>query len=109
MKERTDSEIREKVLELWPNLLDWADESYFGVQRHGDYIDVKISSMYERPGLSFDQINALAEFFDTMKIETEEEITEEGCESCDHGSKYGFVLRASPGKPYERIPTENVG
>jgi hypothetical protein len=104
MKQRTDEEIRTKVKELWPNVNlqegRWSNTDYFRIARRDNYIDITIAQMYEAPGLSFAQLQALAEFFDTLKVETEEEIHEDGCESCDYGSRRGFVLRISEGAPF---------
>lgn len=102
---RSDEEIIAKCREIWTHGWRTID---IAVSRNddNDNIDITISSMYESPGLTFAQINALAEFFNTMKVETEEEISESGCESCDYGSRYGFVLRVSPGAPFQRLLTD---
>lgn len=106
MRERTDEEIKAKLSELWPNV-DFNEEAhgrrYCKLARAGDFIDITITQMYDAPGLSFAQLNSLAEFFDTMKVETEEEIRDGGCETCDYGSKYGFTLRVSPGDPFKSL------
>lgn len=107
MKERTDEEIRAKVKELWPdvdlNETRWSSACYFGIKRQSDYVDITIAQMYDAPGLSFAQLQSLAEFFDTLKVETEEEISEGGCETCDYGSRLGFVLRISDGAPFASL------
>ncbi|MDR5729683.1 MAG: hypothetical protein RB191_19885 [Terriglobia bacterium] len=104
MIERTDEEITAKVQELWPDLditeSRWSSHDYFVIERADGHIDLTVTAMHDAPGLTFDQINGLAQFFDTMKVETEEEITEGGCESCDYGSRRGVILRISPGDSY---------
>lgn len=59
--------------------------------------------MYESPGLSFAKLSALAEFFDTMNVETESEFSHGGCETCDYGSEVGFTLRVRNGDPYRSV------
>ncbi len=106
MLERTDEEIRAKVKELWPdvdlNETRWSSSDYFSIVRGSGFVDITIAQMYDAPGLSFAQLQSLAEFFDTLKVETEEEIREGGCETCDYGSRLGFTLRVSPGDPFRK-------
>lgn len=109
MIERTDAEIRAKVAELWPdvnlNETGWGNrDKYFDIERKSGYIDITVAQMYGKPGLSFPQLNALAQFFDTMNVETEEEFAGGGCETCEYGSKYGFTLRISPGSSFKELP-----
>lgn len=108
MKERTDEEIRAKLESLWPNM-EWKGgwgSKCSSIERRNGYIDLTVAKMYDGdsvPKLEFAQIDALAEFFDTMKVEIEEEIREGGCETCDYGSRYGFTVRVSPGDPYQKL------
>ncbi len=99
MLDHTDNEIRAKLEELWPES-EWRDQSK--IERKNGHIDLTIAKMYDRDGLqlSFAQIDSLAQFFDTKNIETESEFAEDGCESCNFGSSYGFVLRVRNGDPY---------
>lgn len=107
MKQRTDEEIKAKVEELWPEMEwkgGWGSESSRIVRGDG-FIDITVAKMYDwdKLQLTFQNINALAEFFDTLKVETQEEINEGGCETCDYGSRYGFVLRVSDGAPFASL------
>lgn len=110
MIERTDDEIRAEVQRLWPDLnLDesaWSDYSYFVIDRRDNGVALTITAMYDNPGLSFDQIEGLAKFFDTKNVETEEEVRSGGCESCDYGSKLGVVLLISPGDGFTASDSE---
>lgn len=63
------------------------------------YVRVRISRMYDAPGLSFERIQKIATVFNTKNVETNSEFSYEGCESCDYGSSYGFDLHISPGDP----------
>lgn len=95
MKEHTDEEIKAKLQELWPEA-DFRDTEW-KVDRGPDRIAITISQMYESPGLDFKKLHALAQFFDTMNVETESEFAHGGCETCDYGSEYGFTLWIRPG------------
>lgn len=108
MKERTDEEIWEKLESLWPDLErggGWSSDCS-KIERRDGYIDLTVAKMYDWdsvPKLEFAQIDALAEFFDTMKVEIAEEIRNGGCETCDYGSQYGFMVRISNGNAYIKL------
>lgn len=105
MKERTDDEIVafvKTVIVSNPDNDDWR-EIDVNVRRSGGRVDLSIAQMYERPKLRFEDINKLAEFFDTLNIETGSEFGSGGCETCDWGSEYGFELYVSPGDPYTEV------
>lgn len=114
MIERTDLEIEEKCMQLWP----MADGNGWGsrheaveIERDGAVIKITVASMYDWDGvpeLSFEKRLALSEFFDTMMVETEDEIREGGCETCDYGGRYGFTAVVSPGKHFEPIQAESA-
>jgi hypothetical protein len=107
VKEHTKEAIQEKVQSLWPGVT--AEECY-GRQKYGVVVECKaglvaitVSQMYSAPGLSFAQLNALAEFFDTLNVETESEFNHQGCESCDYGSEYGFTIWIRDGAPFTAL------
>ena len=107
MKERTDEEIWQKVSELWPQAErgehGWGTH-YFDVKREDGRLRITVSCMYNwdgSPELSFDKRVALSEFFDTMMVETEDEIINGGCETCEYGGQWGFTAVVSPGAPYD--------
>lgn len=60
------------------------------------FIQVEISSMYSPPILSFARLSKLAELFETKRINDPDNFQYTGCETCDYGSKYGFVLTLEP-------------
>lgn len=101
MKEHTDEEIASKLRELWPEQ-SHCDTTY-KVERGPSHIDITVQQMYDSPGLSFAKLSSLAEFFDTMNVETESEFHEGGCETCDYGSAVGFTLRVRSGGPYRPL------
>ena len=93
---RTDQEILDKAQEIW----DEEDSKYnkieFGVVRERKAILLTVRRMYDAPGLSFKQLQALADFFGTQAINDEERFALEGCDTCDYGSSYGFTLKIAP-------------
>lgn len=101
---RTDEEILEKVRAVWPDEnSSWGKIDVEINRTQKDIILLKLSKMYEAPGVTFLQIQALAKFFDTLNVETESEFSSGGCDTCDYGSKYGFYLRVSSGAPYKEL------
>ena len=54
---------------------------------------IKITRMYDPPGLTFKQLMELSQFFDTENIDDADRINQPGCETCDYGSCYGFRLK----------------
>lgn len=94
MNTHTKEEIIEKLNSIWDrNAYDKPD---FDVTIYTDRIDMKITRMYEPPGLSFRALKELSEFFGTDNINDDDRISESGCETCDYGSCYGFVLTVRP-------------
>lgn len=98
MKQHTEAAIAAKVSELWPStkprVLNGLKRE---VSQSGDVVHIKISQMYEAPGLTFAQLRALSDFFETDSI-NDDRFSEGGCETCDYGSAYGFTLTVRPGK-----------
>lgn len=107
MIERSDEEILAKCRELWPE--EYMRDTEYEVSRQTGYISLRISQMYESPGLSFAKLLALAEFFDTMNVETGSEFHHGGCETCDYGSEVGFTLYVRPGDPFQRPSEQREG
>lgn len=91
MIEHTESQVRAKVSELWPDLKDETVE----VQIGDDYVRIKLYQMYEAPGLKLSHLMALCEFFGTKNID-DERFSQNGCDTCDYGSRYGFDLVVRP-------------
>jgi hypothetical protein len=59
--------------------------------------------MYDPPSLSYQLLRSWAEHFGTEKIDTSDNISQSGCETCDYGSKYGFrviIEGATKNNPY---------
>ena len=81
--------IKKFAQELWPK----ADVEVL----IGDKIvRIKVSQMYETPGLSFAQLQQLADLFNTRNINDDDRFYEGGCKTCDYGSVYGFTLSVRP-------------
>lgn len=95
MKNYTDDEIVNKVREIWEE--DNQDYEKLKIEVVGrnsesnEEVEIGISKMYDAPGLTFARLRALADWFETDNI-SDEQYSRGGCESCDYGSKYGFIL-----------------
>jgi hypothetical protein len=105
MKYPTDEEIWKKLQELWP---DTNDHSRYGnektIHRNAGALRFRVTRMYDWdpiPALTLDKRLALSEFFDTMNVEHDGEVSEGGCETCDYGSEYGFEVLVRPGASYD--------
>ena len=90
MIQRTKKEVEAKVNELWPGR-PWTDRE-LDITVGPTVTTITLTEMYDPPGLSFAQLMALSEFFDTKNINDADRIYENGCETCDYGSKYGWTL-----------------
>lgn len=86
---RSVKEIEEQVKKLWP--AESYDHQDVKVEVYKGGASIEISRMYDPPGLSFDILNNLSEFFGTDEI-SDSSFSSSGCETCDYGSKYGFTL-----------------
>lgn len=107
MIKRTSEEILKKLHELWEKDFYWGGDDgrkyrhvevpEFDIQKNEDKeVRLKISKMYEAPGLNLQVLMALAEFFGTKHINDDDRFSHGGCETCDYGSEYGFVLTIRP-------------
>lgn len=81
---------------LWPDLED--DGITVSISDREERVDITVSKMYESPHLNLDILMQLAEFLGTKNINDDDRFSNEGCETCDYGSSYGFTLTARPEK-----------
>lgn len=106
MKHYTHDEIIAKVKEIWIDDFFY-DEEHKRPCLHPPYIEVVISrdeplvkitlsQMYSSPQMNIRVLHKLADFFETDNINDDERFSEEGCETCDYGSSYGFTLSIRP-------------
>jgi hypothetical protein len=100
---RTNEEIEQKVREIWQTGRNSWDKLNININQGRDCYFIQISKMYESPGVTFKQLNELAKFFDTLNVETESEFSHGGCETCDYGSQYGFILKISEGDKFKEL------
>lgn len=113
MRERTDEEIVAKLKAMWPHADGgWGDEG-IRVQRHGSNLYLRVTKMYdwdteEIPVLTFDKRQELSLFFNTMNVETSDEIRNGGCETCDYGSQYGIEILVRPGDPFVNLSESSL-
>lgn len=97
MKTHSDEAIISKIEQIWAS-----DHSKFDdfkielLKNKPKYVEVKLSRMYEAPGLSLSHLLAVSKFFETQNITDPEHFSLGGCESCDYGSSYGFTLVIQP-------------
>lgn len=56
-------------------------------------VEVEATAMYDAPRLGFQQLKQISEFFGTENVDKYDDISWGGCETCDYGSSYGFVVR----------------
>ena len=74
--------------------IDHLDEftSYVKINQQ-NHLLVEVTSMYSSPDVSYEQIEEIAKQLNFSKFEKYDEISNEGCETCDYGSSYGYALR----------------
>lgn len=101
MIKRTDEEIITFAKELWGDR-PFANFEVNVVQEN-DVVKLTVSRMYDPPDLAFEQLYKLAEFFGTNAINDDDRFSQEGCETCDWGSAYGFTLTIRPEQPLKLI------
>lgn len=95
MNNHSIEEIEAKVNELFLCAADKDLET--DVTKYPDgSIRIWVSAMYESPGRDLKKIIALGKYLGTMNIEDDGSIIEKGCNTCDYGSKYGFILHCKP-------------
>ena len=65
---------------------DWTPEGF-----SNGCLQLRVTKMYEGPGLGADELMKLCELFGTKQINVDG-YNVSGCESCDYGSAYGHTL-----------------
>lgn len=101
-KNKLQETIKNKVAEIWHKDTYPQDPDNITVEikdyRGETGVWITISSMYNAPGLTFANLTALSQYFKTERIDTLDEFSYGGCETCDYGSSYGFILVVLPPK-----------
>lgn len=92
MKQYTEQEIREKAESIWNDDRRYSMAEIEITIHDDDRVDIKVYQQYDPPELNLDILMELAEFFDTRNINDDDRFSYSGCETCDYGSEYGFVL-----------------
>lgn len=90
MKNRTKDQIKEFINEVWK------DVDNIEVDTYGEGVHISLSSQYDPPEFSFSILKKVSKFFETDNIDSENDIRQRGCDSCDYGSRYGFTLIIKP-------------
>lgn len=58
-----------------------------------DHLLIEVTSMYYPPDIGIEDIHEIAKKLNFSYYEKYDEISNEGCETCDYGSSYGYALR----------------
>lgn len=106
MKLFSKEEIEAKVKEIWIDDFYYDEEHTrkrfnppdISVEINEDrpLVQITLSQMYSSPQLNLKVLRQLADFFETDNINDDERFADEGCETCDYGSSYGFTLSVRP-------------
>lgn len=98
-KHFTTEEIIAFVNHLWADKYGSPAEVYVRPW-DGETLHIRVTRMYSAPGLTMDRRLKLSKFFDTMNVETDNEINDRECETCDYGSSYYYDIIVRPGARY---------
>lgn len=90
MISHTKEEIAKVVTEIWPHACVSVTKCESGE------VDIELSSTSRYVGLTYDQLVKLSEFFNTIHINVTGTHNDGGCDTCDYGSEYGFVITVKP-------------
>lgn len=90
MTSHTKEEIAKVAAEIWPHACVSVIEYKSGE------VDIELSSTSRYVGLTYDQLVKLSEFFNTIHINVTGTHNDGGCDTCDYGSEYGFVITVKP-------------
>jgi hypothetical protein len=73
-------------------------ERYGCIETHvlPDRVEITLNCMYAAPSPTLAVLRQLAEFFGTENINDDDHFANEGCETCDYGSSYGYTLTVRP-------------
>ena len=96
MTQHTKKEIEVFLTSLFPELSSRKLKIDVGILKKGVEIEVTAMYSFDPPTFDFKRVKAISDFFDTTNIDTIDTISQEGCETCDWGSRYGSRIRVSP-------------
>ena len=89
------SQPKEKKIKI----LDFGEFTY---SWNKNVLEIDFTEMYSCPiEMSYKFLRSMVEYFGTEEIDTDD-IREDGCETCDYGSRYGFILHLT--SPTKNIP-----
>lgn len=88
----------EKIGKFWGDIYDKPEHIDVKLVKVGNEkgIDINISRQYSHPKLTFAVLKKISELFDTERIDTYDEWSRSGCDTCDYGSSYGYTIRVLP-------------
>ena len=90
--------IAEKIGALWSEIYEKPEHIDVKlVKVDGEEgIDINISRQYSHPKLTFSVLKKISDLFETERIDTYDEWSSPGCDTCDYGSSYGYTIRVLP-------------
>ncbi len=104
MKTYTEEQIRAKAMDVWKADCFYDEKMTvrkihapsIEIDAKADCVRITVACMYESPSLNLSHMMELAEFFGTKNINDDYRFANQGCETCDYGSSYGFTLTIRP-------------
>lgn len=97
MKQYTENELKEIVNKIFKGKNSWETFDIRIIKNTGHELLFEATHMYdwssEFNAPNFSHLKQFSEIFNTDNIDVYDEIRRGGCETCDHGSEYGFALR----------------
>jgi hypothetical protein len=58
----------------------------------GDGITFELTQMYNAPDISYKEMKKVADYFGTVEMDFQQDISDPGCDTCDWGSRYGYTV-----------------
>lgn len=105
MKAHSTQEIINKVQGIFDAeheehyIMGWESAGRIEIEENTDEkVKIVISCMYGAPSPTLAVMTKLAQFFETTNINDDNHFSNEGCETCDYGSVYGYTLTIRPEK-----------
>lgn len=98
MKHVTEQQIKELVLSLTKDndiYISSVEEFQVKFIKNTDKeVLFEVTQMYSSPlNKSFKTLKAFSELFGTDTVDVYDDISHQGCETCDYGSSYGYAIR----------------
>lgn len=86
------SELQKLVAEKYGKGNDYSDFRVSIRPSHSKGVAIEVAQMYSFVDFDFEFMSQLSEIFKTKKINIGDRYSQEGCETCNHGSSYEVTL-----------------